>query len=275
VKPVNLYPNALPASGASSGPSLGVIGGAAAGVLLTVLVASFFALAHVDTIKSETSKLTNDASVAQSETQTVEAQTEAIGSPVVDSDKELATSAEKTLVGVYRNRVDFKLVANELQAVMAGTGGWYTSVDADSTGATATDGSDGASVVLEGYMPTLELAASIDERIESTRSFSDATTVGVQTKKLQRIHGHKVGTYVKFTVHATLVDTLAPFKDGGGASTGDNLVASGGGDPVLSLDSKPVVRKATRSSSQAAAAAAAAAKNPLALAASAALGGTK
>ena len=275
MKPVNLYPTAQQ-SADSGAPNMGLIGGAAAGIVLGVVVASFFALAHVDSIKSETGKLTSDASAAQTETQTVEAQIEAVGSPVIDSDKQLAANAESTLVSVYKNRVDFKLVASELQAIMAGTGGWYTTVDASSEGTVDTSSTSAAtSVKIQGIMPTVQLAASMNERVESTRSFSNATATDVETVKMRKINGRKVGTYVKFTITATLVDTLAPYKDAG-AGAGEGLVANGGGgDPELSLDPQPVIRKAARPSDKATAAAAAAASNPLALAATAALGGSK
>lgn len=248
MKPVNLYPVDLPVNAEPGAPNMGLIGGAAAGVVALVVVGAFFAMARVDSIKSETGKLGTDTTSAQQETQSIEAQIQSVGIPVVDSDKQLAESAEKTLVSAYTERVEFGLMAQELQAIMAGTGGWYTTVRASAVGSVDSSGSDGSTVSIEGFLPTAEQAASFNERVNSTRTLTDAATVNVTTVTLAKKKGRKVGRYFQFKVTAKLVDTLKPYSST--AAKMENLVADTGGDPKLSLDPDPVVKPVVRAAAK-------------------------
>jgi hypothetical protein len=145
---------------------MGMIGGAAFGIVAIIVVAAYFAMARVDSIKSETAASQSAAAAATAETASVQSQTQSIGQPVVDSDKQLAQGAEQVVVAAYTERYDFVQLAQELRGIMTGTGGWYEHVEA------STSSSDGTtqSVTITGYMPTAELAASFNERRLRVRS---------------------------------------------------------------------------------------------------------
>ena len=72
MKPVNLVPSDAPVvAAASAGPNVGMIGGAAVGMLAVVVVAGYFAFSRVDSIKSETAaaqQRTNDATTQTAST---------------------------------------------------------------------------------------------------------------------------------------------------------------------------------------------------------------
>lgn len=270
MKPVNLYPHDRP-SGDPTAPNTALIGGAAGLVVVGLIVVAFFAFSRVDTIKSETGKLNADAASAQQETTAVQAQITSIGEPVMDADRQLAQNAEQTLVSVYRERVDFQLMADELNRIMPKVG-WYTEIRASAIGSVDAATNEASSVIIQGFLPTPEMVASFNERVESTRTFKDAKTVKITSKKLRHRKTRKLGRYFEFKIVANLVDTVIPYSTTAAPtdSAGGSLVGNGSSDALtLSLDPEAVVRKATRG-----AAAPAAPTNPLALAAGAAAGGT-
>jgi len=285
VKPVNLLPSSSPvvavaATGAK--PNLGMIGGAALGVICVLGVAGYFAMARVDSVKSETTKLQNDASTATTETGTVSAQIASLGQPVTDSDKELAAGREKVLLTAYSERQDFVLLARELRGIMPNADGWYTSVKAGGGGVGSTDASGANSVTIEGYMVSEELLAGFDERAEATKSLKNADTVTIGSERLRGIGNKKLGRYFKFTLTAELVDLVAPESGSttGSVATDGTTVGSGGSHEItLSLDSNPPTKKATKPKVTKAATPAVPAKvaapaNPFGIAAAAA-GGSK
>lgn len=260
MKPVNLLPGdaAVVASSEPAKANLGMIGGAAAGLVAVIGVAGYFAMARVDSVKSEATAATQRAQQATQETAEVRSQIASLGQPVVDSDKQLAQGAEAVLVAAYSERRDFQLLASELRAIMEGTGGWYESVDASPDSPDAAAG--GAAVTLVGYMPTKELTASFNERMNATKSLKGAETVAIESERLTDLDSKVPGTYYKFTVTAQLVDTVAPSAGGeAGAGAGDpngTIVGNdGGGDGALSLslDVEPPARHAPAPAAKAAA----------------------
>jgi hypothetical protein len=272
MKPVNLLPADAPVvKQASAGANLGMIGGAAAGLLAVVAVAGYFALARVDSVKSETKSFKAAESEATSETTSVRNQIGSLGQPVLDSDKQLATGAEQVLVSAYTERHDFVQLAQELRGIIQGTGGWYVSVSASSAGG---GDSGGQAVNIVAYLPTKELAAGFNERVNGTRSLSGAEVVSLRSELLTDLDSKRNATFWKITIGADLVDTIAPSVSGGGAAAGDGgtgtIVGDGGGDGtlVLSLDSAPQeTRKAAPVKKPAAP------RNPFDVAATAAAGG--
>lgn len=268
MKPVNLAPGDAPVVVASGGkPNLGMIGGAIFGVVAIVAVAGYFAMARVESVKSETTAANEAATNATSETEAVRAQVASLGQPVVDSDKQLAQGQEQIVVSAYTERHDFVQLAQELRGIMQGTGGWYEQIEATSAGS-----SDGKAVKITGVMPTEELAASFEERVNATRTLDDAEITTLESVRLTEIKSRKRGTYWKFSIEANLVDTEAPFvagsspSDATGTTVGDG---SGGGDSLtLSLEPKPKPKAATNAPKQPAKP-----KNPFDVAASAARGG--
>lgn len=258
MKPVNLYPIDRP-TGESSGPNMGLIGGAIGVFVIVVVVAVLTGMSRVDTLRSETGKLESDARTASEQEKSVRAQKDSIGVPVYDSDTQLAETAEKTLVATYTERVDFKSAVQELQSIMP-KGGWYTEVRATSSGslegASGGTGDSGVvSVSISGIVPNKKLLAGFNERVNSTQSFEEATAVEVKTVKLRGNVNRRIGTYYSFKITANLVDTLPPFKDqGAGGSSGSTLVSGGEGQQQvkLSLDSDPTDRAAARRAKEAA-----------------------
>lgn len=271
MKPVNLIPTDGPAVAAAPGgkPNLGMIGGAVVGVVAIVGVAAYFALARVDSIKSETADARNQAAAATSETTAVQSQTQSIGQPVVDSDKQLAQGAEQVVVAAYTERHDFVQLAQELRGIMD-PAGWYVSFEASSS---SSDG-ETQGVTIVGYMPSAELAASFDERVTGTRTLDNAVVQELKSETLTDLDTKRPARYWKFTITADLVDTEAPFMNGGAGAGGDAsaLVGdAGSGDEALtlSLDSKPKPKAKPEAK-----ATPAKPKNPFDIAAAAAAGGT-
>ena len=241
MKPVNLTPGDAQVVVASSGkPNLGMIGGAVAGVVLIAGVAAYFAMARVDTVKSETLAAQTATTAAQQETAEVRAKIDSLGQPVVDSDKQLAQGQEQIVVAAYTERYDFVQLSQELRGIMQGTGGWYHKVDATSANQTGV-----RQVMIEGYMPTKELAASFNERINGTRTMSNAEIEELKTERLADKKTKKIAPYWRFKIGADLIDTKAPFADGGSGGSGDGTgttvadPAAGSSDLTLSLEPKP------------------------------------
>ena len=102
--------------------------------------------------------------------------------------------------------------------------------------------SNAKSVTIIGYMKTKELAAGFNERVEVTKSLSDAETVALESAHLTDLDSKRPGVYYKFTITANLVDTVAPSASGGadtGDGTGTVVGSGGGGELTLSLDAEP------------------------------------
>jgi Tfp pilus assembly protein PilN len=239
MKPVNLLPAKSEVVKVSSGPAnRGLIGGVVAGSVAVVAVAGYFAMARVDSVKSETGQLTTTASSATTETASVRSQIQSLGQPVVDSDVELAQGAEKVLVAAYTERRDYPLMLREVLGVMEGTGGWYTSIEASSTPA-----ENGKTVTLKGYMPTRDKVAALNENLEATKSIKEAVTDKLTTKRKYALDGkRKLGTYILFELTAQLVDQVPPYVADESAAlptsgTDGTTVNDGGDSLALSLDS--------------------------------------
>jgi Tfp pilus assembly protein PilN len=276
MKPVNLMPPDSPvAVKATAGkPNMGLIGGIAVGLVAVVGVGGYFAMARVDSVKSEADAANQRAQQASSETQATRAQIQSIGQPVVDSDKQLAQGTEQVLISAYTERYDFVLLAKELRAIMD-PNGWYESIDASSVG--GGEDESGKAVTIVGYMPTKELAAGYDQRVNGTRSLADAEFSSLETVHLTTLKSKRPGIYWKFTLTANLVDTKAPYAgDAGGAAGADGTAVGDSGDSgtlTLSLDPEPKAASAPKK--QSAPAEPAKPKNPFDVAASAARGGAK
>jgi hypothetical protein len=172
---------------------------------------------------------------------------QSLGQPIVDSDKQLAQGAEQVLVAAYTERHDFVLVAQELRAIMEGTGGWYETIEATSA---QSEGGDDTGVKIVALFPTKELAAGFNERVNATSTMEHAETIGESSKRLRDIDSRRPGIYFKITVKADLVDTVAPNANGSGGGLGDSTgtaVGSSGADSgelSLSLDPEPVKKPA-------------------------------
>ena len=240
MKPVNLLPSDVAVASPTAGkPNMGMIGGAVAGVVAIAVVAGYFAMARVDSIKSETAAATQRTQAATDKTTAVTSQVQSLGQPVVDSDKQLAQGQEQVLVAAYTERHDFVLLAKELKAIMQGTGGWYQVVKATSA---AGDGTE-TGVKIVGYMPTKELMAAFNERANATKSLANAEIVAIETERLTDLDTRRPGLYFKFTMTADLIDRVAPSATGNGGgldSSGGTTVGNGGsGQLSLSLESKP------------------------------------
>lgn len=244
MRPVNLLPAEKQVAAAAPGkPNLGLIGGVAAGLVAVVVVAGYFAMAKVDNVKSETAAATQAATDATSQVASIQSQIESLGKPVVDSDRQLAQGAEQVLVGAYTERHDFVRLARELRGIMDPSG-WYVSIEASTSA-----GEDGQSVTITGYLPSKELVASFNERVNSTRTMDGAETTSIESEVLSNLDTKKPGTYWKFTTVAKLVDTVAPSADGatsGGISSDDGTTVAngGGGDGELSLSLLPEPKRA-------------------------------
>lgn len=268
MKPVNLLPGDVAVAAVEPGkPNLGMIGGAVAGMFAVIGVAGYFAMARVDSVKSETNAAVTRQEQATAEAASVRSQVESIGQPVVDSDKQLAQGAETVLVAAYTERHDFVRLADDLRAIMENTGGWYEVVEATS----ATDAGEASSEIkIVGFMPTKELAASFNERANGTRTMANAETVALETKRLSDVDSRRPGIYIKFTMTADLVDTVAPSADGGGGTgdSGGTTVGNGGGDGTITLSLDPEPRPKPVASKPAKP------KNPFDVAASVAGGGS-
>jgi hypothetical protein len=228
---------------------MGMIGGAAVGIIALVGVAGYFAMARVDSVKSETALANTSAQQATSQTAAIHSQVASLGKPVVDSDKQLAQGAEQVLVAAYTERHDFVGLSNELRGIMEGTGGWYDSVKASTAGGAGADAGTTKSVTIVGYMPTKELAASFNERVEGTRALKNADVSSLESAHLRDLSTRRAGVYYKFTITADFVDTIAPSADGdaggtgGTSATGTTVGSSTGGDLSLSLDPEPAATK--------------------------------
>jgi hypothetical protein len=273
VKPVNLLPSdlAVVASSEPTKPNLGMIGGAAAGLVALVAVAGYFAMARVDSVKSETAALQQRATEATNETTAVKSQVASLGQPVVDSDRQIAQGAEQVLVAAYTERHDFVQLAQELRGIMEGTGGWYTSVEASSTGDGDVGSEGGKAVTISGYMPNGKLAASFEERVNATRTLADAEVTLLKSERLTDLDTKRPATYWKFTIAADMVDTVAPSASDGGLGGSDatgTTVGSGGASSntlTLSLDPEPRATAAARPATKP--------RNPFGVAAAAAVRG--
>ena len=282
MKPVNLLPVGSVVAAPTEPVKLnnGLIGGIAIGVVAVLGLGGYLAMARVDSVKSETAQATSAAQAAQGTTTSVRSQIASIGQPVNDSDKQLADGAQQVLVSAFSERYDYVLLTRELKTIMPAQG-WYTSVKVDTGGTAGGGGSTGgATVTLEGYMPTVELAASFDDRVTGTKSLSNAVSSQINSKKLTSLATKRPGTYYHFVVTATFEDKIAPSAPGAGSSgstgTTGTPVANGGDDTIsLSLDPEPVVKRtaAQKAAAQQKAAAAAKPKNPFDVAAGAAAGG--
>lgn len=268
MKPVNLLPGDAPVAAVEPGkPNLGMIGGAVAGFLAIVVVGGYFAMARVDSVKSEAAAANERAATATEQTAAVRSQIDSIGQPIVDSDRQLAQGAETVLVGAYAERHDFVMLARELRAIMEGTGGWYESVEATSGAGDAAE----KSVKIVGYMRTKELVASFNERANATRTLANAETIGIESERLTDLDTKRPGIYFKFTMTADLVDTVAPSAGGSAGAAGDpggTTVGSGGGDGELRLSLDPEPRAAAPKPAPKKKQAPAKPKNPFAVASS-------
>lgn len=236
MRPVNLIPADVVVKTASGTPNLGMIGGAAVGLIAIVGVAGYFAMARVDSVKSETKLAIARQEQATSRTAAIESQVQTLGTPVVDSDQQLAQGAESVLVSAYSERHDFVMLADELREIMV-AGGWYEEIEATS----AADGESKA-VKIVAVFPTKELAASFNERARATRTLANADTVAIESRRLTDLDSRRPGIYFEITLEADLVDTVAPSASGGadtGDGTGTTVGAGGGGTLSLSLDSEP------------------------------------
>ncbi len=273
MKPVNLLPSDAPVVAASAGkPNVAAIGGAAVGFLAVVGVAGYFAMARVDSVKSETAAIQARQAEAIAETAAVNSQVASLGTPVVDSDKELARGAEQVLVSAYTERHDFPELAAELQGIMEGTGGWYESVEAKaSSGGGGTGVDSGKAVKITGVMETEQMAASFEERVNGTRTMANAEITSLESTILTELDSKRNATYWRFTIEADLVDTVAPSAGGaaGSDSTGTTVGSGGSGALTLSLDAKPTPKQPPA----AAPAKPAKPKNPFDIAAAAAVRG--
>lgn len=239
MKPVNLLPTDVAVKSPNAGkPNMGMIGGAVAGVVAIAVVAGYFGMARVDSIKSEQAAADQRAQAATAEVASLNSQIQSIGQPIVDSDKQLAQGAEQVFVSAYTERYDFVLLAAELRAIMEGTGGWYDKITATSA---SEDADSGSTVKITGYMPSKELMAAFNERMKATKTMAGAETVFIKSERLADIDTRRAGIYYKFTVIATFVDTVSPRADGGSVDTaGGTPVAGGGSEELsLSLDPKP------------------------------------
>lgn len=271
MKPVNLLPEEIKAVKVSGGaPSRGMIGGAAAGLVAVVGIAGYFAMARVDSVKSEADLANARSAQATQQAAAIQSQIQSLGQPVVDSDRQLAQGAEQVLVSAYTERHDFVLMSSELQGI-TDSSGWIESVTA------ATSSEDGGkSVRIEGYFPTKELAASYNERVNSTRTLENAEAVSIKSERRTDTDTKRPGVYYRFVVTADFVDTIAPASGGSAGSTDAGLVSDGGGELVLSLDSEPGETKAKSKKpapAPKAEATPAKPKNPFEVAATAANGG--
>ncbi|MCW2961030.1 MAG: hypothetical protein JWM90_1417 [Thermoleophilia bacterium] len=281
MKPVNLIPiGAEPSAAVASGakPNMGVIGGSIAGVVAVLAIAGYFAMARVDSVKSETNQFTTSATSATTETASVRSQIQSLGQPVTDTDTQLAEGAEKVLVSAYTERRDYVEMMRELMAAMEGTGGWYESIEASSIGGQTEPGVK--SVTLKGYFPSKELLASFNERIEASRSLRGADTLEIKsTRKFSNDAKRKQGVYWGFTTTANLVDNEAPFvadpsAEGEKAGT-DGTTVSDTTALTLSLGSlNAITATAKKPKAAATPVIPAAPKNPFDLAATAAAGGS-
>jgi hypothetical protein len=272
MKPVNLLPSDSPVVAANAGkPNVAALGGAAFGFIAVVAVAGYFAMARVDSVKSETAALTQRTTEATNETTAVNSQVASLGQPVVDSDKELAKGQEAVLVSAYTERHDFPELAAELQGIMEDTGGWYESIQA-STGGGDTSGLSGGgkAVTIVGIMPTEQLAAAFEERVSATRTLANAEITALESEILTELDSKRDATYWRFTIQADLVDTVAPSASGatGGSTTPGTTVGAGSGELSLSLESEPKPKVSAK-----AAAKPAKPKNPFDIAAAAAVRG--
>jgi hypothetical protein len=223
-----------------------MIGGAAVGIIALVGVAGYFAMARVDSVKSETALANSSAQQATSQTASVQSQVASLGQPIVDSDKQLAQGAEQVLVAAYTERHDFVGLSNELRGIMDGTGGWYTNVKATTGSSDAGSSDTTKSVTISGYMPTKELAAGFNERVEGTRSLKNAEVSSLESEHLRDLSSKRAGIYYKFTITADFVDTVAPTSggdDSGGDGTGTTVADTTGGELSLSLDPQPASSK--------------------------------
>ncbi|MCW2925760.1 MAG: hypothetical protein JWM98_3164 [Thermoleophilia bacterium] len=247
MKAVNLLPGDAPVIAANAGkPNLGMIGGAAAGLLAIVVVAAYFGMARVDSVKSETKAEQDKAAKATSDTAAVRSQISSLGTPVADSDKQLAQGAEQVLVSAYTERHDFPRLARELRAIM-GENGWYVSIKASSAPGDPSGGESTSAITVVGYLPTEELVASFNDRANSQSTMKNAKIMGLKQERLLNVKTKKPGLYVKFTMTADIVDTVAPSSDASSSATsgGDGTTVSGGSQtPTLSLDPVPPKPKA-------------------------------
>lgn len=242
MKPVNLLPSDSQVVAVSSGkPNVAALGGAAFGFIAIVAVAGYFAMARVDSVKSETAALNSSATEATTETAAVNSQVASLGQPVQDSDKELARGQEQILVSAYTERHDFPELAAELQGIMEGTGGWYERIAASSAGP-ASDSEGSKAVEITGVMPTEQLAAAFEERAAATRTLANAEITALKSVTLTELDSRRNAVYWRFTVTADLVDTVAPSATGDVGTDGTgSVVGEGGGtgELTLSLESKP------------------------------------
>ncbi|MCW2973179.1 MAG: hypothetical protein JWN72_1452 [Thermoleophilia bacterium] len=266
MKPVNLVPKGSAVAAGPAEPaklSMGVVGGIAGGSILAVVLAGYFAFSRVDSIKSETAQAQAAQAAADTKAQQVKASAQNIAKPVTDNDKQLAQSEEQMLVSAFSERYNYVEMTRELQGIMAGTGGWYSSVKVN-TGAAAADASSTAGVKIEGYLPTVELAGGFAKRVRGTHSFSNAEGIKLDSVKMLSVYTKKPTTYWHFIVTADFDDNIAPAAPTASSSTTGTpvastgtTVASGDGTLSLSLDANPVP---TKSAAQVKAEKAAAAK---------------
>jgi hypothetical protein len=273
MKPVNLLPGDSVVVAANAGkPNVAALGGAAVGFVAIVAVAGYFAMARVDSVKSETAAIEARTAEATTETSAVNSQVASLGQPVVDSDKELARGQEAVLVAAYTERHDFPELAAELQGIMEGTGGWYEKITASSAGPGTEGGVASKAVVITGIMPTEQLAAAFEERVSATRTLSNAEITALESTTLTEVASKRNAVYWRFTIQADLVDTVAPSATGGstGGSADGTTVGDGGGsgELTLSLDAKPKPKPAATTAAKPAKP-----KNPFDVAAAAAVRG--
>jgi hypothetical protein len=265
MKPVNLAPGDVAVVVAGDGkPNYGMVGGAVAGVLMIAFVAGYFAMAHVDSVKSEMAAMNARAAEATAQTAAVQKQVESLGKPVEDSDKQLAQGQEAIVVSAYTERHDFVQLADELRGIMRGTGGWYEEVTASS----ATGSGVSRAIKIKGVMPTKELAASFNERVNATRTMRNSFYDSLESIRLLDVKTTRRGTYWKFEISADMVDTEAPFAAGSGGDGTGTTVADGPEASAIKLSLEPKPRP--RPAAPAAPAEPAKPKNPFDVAASAA-----
>lgn len=244
MKPVNLLPGDAPAvvavaGGGGAANKLGMIGGAAAGMLAVVCVAAYFAMARVDSVKSETLLAQTQATQATTDSAAVQSQIQSLGQPANDSDKDLAQGAEKVLVAAYSERHNYPNLLSELKKIMDGRDGWYEQLKVR----THPIEQDSRQIVIEGYMPDAESMASFNERANLQSTMENAEIVELREKGMFSPVTRSKGRYWWFKMTADLVDTVAPTvaselgsPDAGPSGT---TVSEGSQNPKMSLEDRP------------------------------------
>lgn len=233
MKPVQLMPpsTSVAAVQLDAKPNYGLIGGIAVMVLALVGVGGYFAMARVDSVKSETAKFAKDTTAAQAEAAKNRAEIQSLGQPVINRDIQIAQGAEQILVAAYGERRQFELMAQELHAVMLDDRGksigWYDSITATSA---AVEGGSKAPVEIVGFLPSAEMATAFDERLDGTRTLSNANLIAISKSVMVDRKSRTKREYWKVTITADLAAV-----DGVNGADTSSLVGNGGGGGSVQL----------------------------------------